>query len=56
MLAKLVRIYRDAAGNLCAVENNTGKMWALKPDKVIGDVGDKSLKFVGKLEIPDEVA
>ena len=53
----LVRIYRNKAGQLCAVENGTGKRWSLTPKDIIGEVGDEALEFVGKLAvIPDEGA
>jgi hypothetical protein len=61
----LVRIYRDTAGQLCAVESGTGKVWSLTPHEEIGEVGQQALKFVGKLsvntpqlaaDVPDEVA
>ena len=53
-LKGLVRIYRDTAGKLCAVERGTGKVYSLTTDKEVGTTGDYPLNFVGKFVVEPE--
>ena len=53
-LKGMVRIYRDTAGRLCAVEHGTGKVFTVKADKHVGHTGDTKLGFVGKFVVEPE--